>query len=203
MTETVGVIIATFGSRMQWAAFARRALRSAHNQSHPPDHVRWVHGETLQEARNAGAAGCPTDWLIFLDADDELDPYYIESMLAGTGDVRQPATLGVYEDGTTDEYASVIPPGRNLLERNHIVIGAMVRHELFDKVGGFDDYAALEDWALWIKCWLEGAEFGVCSDAIYRVHLRPDSRNQSDRHGRTYIDIRERFTPVAREKRLL
>src|SRR5688500_13383139 len=102
MSDTIGVVIATFGNRDAWETLARKATHSALNQSQPADGVIWYHGDTLQEARNTGAERLGTDWLIFLDADDELDPLYVESMAGSSGDIRQPSTIGFYEDGTED-----------------------------------------------------------------------------------------------------
>lgn len=209
MTETVAIIVPTYGDVDEWRPLAYRALYSAQNQSHPPSDVRWVHADTLQWARNEGAERAYTDWLIFLDADDELDPYYIEKMLEGEGEVRQPATLGVHADGTVDKEANVIPPGEGrmygapLLERNHIVIGAMISKSLFDEVGGFNDLPCLEDWDLWIRCWLEGATFGVCPEAIYRVHFSDESRNNPKNHGEVFTQIRQKYTRIAQERGLI
>jgi hypothetical protein len=91
-------------------------------------------------------------------------------MLAGRGDVRQPATLGIHPGGW-EEPTPVVIPAKPLLEGNYIVIGAMHRLEQFHRVGGFYDWPAWEDWCLWIRCWLDGAEIVPVPEAIYRVHV--------------------------------
>jgi GT2 family glycosyltransferase len=144
--------------------------------------------------RNCAAAHSTADWLIFLDADDELDPEYIEWMLQGTTDIRQPATLGVV-DGVEDDYPVVIPPKPNILTGNHLVIGSMVRRELFQSVGGFRPLPVLEDWDLWIRCFRAGATWGVCPKAIYRVHVRQGSRNTDlALHGAVYQQIQQEYS---------
>lgn len=199
MIADVTVIVATFGDSM-WQELARHAGETAQNQTLRPHAVILSHGASLQEARNAPGLGADTEWLIFLDADDELDPYYVEAMMVGEGDVRQPATLGVV-DGIEDDYPVMIGPGRTLLERNHIVIGAMVRTDLFRAVGGFDGWPVLEDWDLWLKCWRAGAEFGQVPEAIYRVHVNPNSRNQNQAlHGRVYGEIRRKHLREIKEE---
>lgn len=197
--DTIGVVVGTFGDRSQWDSLAERALASVERQSVTADAVIRSHRDTLHEARNVGASTLGTDWLIFLDADDELDAGYIEAMRAGVGDIRQPATLGVV-DGVEDDFPVVIPKKR-LIDGNYIVIGAMVRSSLFFKVGGFDDYPMSEDWALWLKCWIAGAEIRVCPDAIYRVHVRSGSRNTDPGLGnRVYNQIRSRYYEEAHER---
>lgn len=194
MTDSVGIVVATFGNRDRWKGLARKALASTHNQTEPPDAVVWWHGEGLQDARNLGAAHIDTDWLIFLDADDELDVGYVAAMKAASGDIRRPSTLGVYSDGTEDEEPVLIPArGDGLDTGNYIVIGAMVRASLFHAVGGFDDYPILEDWDLWRRMVKAGAIIGDAPDAVYRVGVREGSRNtDTGLHGRIYTAIRSK-----------
>lgn len=199
---TVAVVVATFGDLDTWAPLADRAVASVHRQTHPVDAVARVHGDTLAAARNDGALVKPdADWLIFLDADDELDDRYVEAMLAGAGDVRQPSTIGVHPDGTVDDHPNVIPPrGASLLVGNHIVVGAMQRASLFHQVGGFRDLPALEDWDLWLRMEEAGATFGVVADAVYRIHVTPASRNQQHRNAMLAAHRRVRRDAEARRR---
>lgn len=169
MAEDVTIIIPTFGDHDRWLPLARRAAASAIAQTVPPARVIVSMTETLAMARNGPAEWARSEWLCFLDADDELDVRYVEAMLAGDGDVRQPATLGISAQGVQDAAPMVIP-SKPFMYGNYIVIGAFVRTELFFDVGGFRELPAYEDWDLWIRCWLAGAQFGVVPDAIYRVH---------------------------------
>lgn len=203
MTESVGVVVATYGDVEKWRPLARRATDSCEAQTRRPDSITWWHGRSMADSRNIGASLSHTDWLIFLDADDTLDERYVEEMLSGTGDLRQPSTLGVYPDGSTDDEPWLIPPKRNLLEGNHIVIGAMIRNSLFKEMGGFDDLPILEDWDLWIRCWLVGASITACPGAIYRVGVNDTGRNSSSVHGDVYTRIRAKYSVIARERGLL
>lgn len=202
---TVGVVVSTFGDSETWKPWAERAIRSAANQSVQPDFALWAHEEDasipLGVVRNTGASSIDVDHLIFLDADDELDPFYIEKMLEVDADVRQPSTLGVV-NGVEDAFPVLIPR-RNLLQANYIVVGAMMNAEAFWGVGGFDDYPILEDWALMLKLYLTGAVIKPCPEAIYRVTVRPESRNQNEAlHGKYYAEIQKRFWNEAKEKGL-
>lgn len=200
----VAVIVATYGDREKWDVIAQRAVDSVRRQTVAPEIVRY-HGVDIREARNTGAsmagADNPVEWLIFLDADDELDDRYVEEMVAiaatGEYDLIQPATLGFHDwDGHVDETANVIET-HDFFQRNNLVIGTMARKSLFEEVGGFDDWYVLEDWALFIKLVVAGARVGVAEKAIYRVHFmenfRENSRNFSNdpaRAARTYGEIR-------------
>jgi hypothetical protein len=184
----------------KWFPLGRRAMLSVSGQ--PADAIR-IHGDSLASARNQAGHDAWTEWLIFLDADDELSPGYVEAMLKAAesgGDIFKPATLGVV-DGVEDDEPVMIPK-RDLLRSNHIVIGAMVRRELFEAAGGFRELPSLEDWDLWLRLVLEfDAEVVEVPDAVYRVHVQPDSRNQNVKaHREAYVEITNRAWPIAREK---
>lgn len=157
--------------------------------------------DNVSVARNQGAKHMlakDADWLIFLDADDLLDPGYVEKALPYMDlvDLIQPATCGFYPDGSTDEEPNLIEPARSFLQRNHIVIGAPVRASLFEEVGGFNDLPVLEDWDLWIRVMLAGGVVYESPGSIYWVGVNPKGRNLvgqgggSADHRSTYSHIR-------------
>lgn len=197
--ETVDVVVASYGPIEEWEPLIARATDSVRNQLVQPAHIRQLHdvaGSDLSWVRNQAAEESYANWLIFLDADDELSPDYIRSMLEAEGDIRQPSTLGVHPDGHEDDYPVLIPPNPGgFLVGNHLVIGCMVRRDLFRQVGGFrEGMRSLEDWDLWIRCRLAGGKLGTAPDAIYRVHVRPASRNSPEGdHHRTYSEIQARY----------
>lgn len=193
MTNEVSIIISTFGDEAWRNMALTRALPSAENQTTKAE-VILSHEDTLSEARNNGAKKASGEFLIFLDADDELDSRYVEMMLTGTGDLRQPSTLGV-SDGVEDD-APVLIPRRDLFISNFLVIGSMCRKSIFEQVGGFNELPALEDWDLWIRFALAGARITSVPEAIYRVHVSRFSRNQNTKvHHETYLHIRGKYRP--------
>lgn len=197
----VAVIVAYYGDEKIWRPLADRASKSVIGQQ---DAISVLSSsDTLAKARNNSALNLPVEWLIFLDADDELSPGYTEAMLVAAdanpeASIFKPATFGVYEDGSEDEKPVMIER-RNLLKSNHIVIGAMVKRDLFVTAGGFRELPALEDWDLWLRLALEfDAKIVEVPDAVYRVHVRQDSRNKDIRaHHDAYLDITRRAAPIA------
>lgn len=204
----ITVCIATFGDEESWSPLVKRAWRSAADQTLSPKDVVYVHGDDLHVARNAAAADVFDGWLCFLDADDELDPGYLEAMqrtIDGLDSSRrwllQPATLGVYPGGATDS-AAVVIPRKPLIDGNYMVIGTLISADQFHRVGAFRPWACYEDWDLWIRAWLDGAESQAVPEAIYRVHVSPGSRNNGDRRTQvaTYHAIRNQHLAASRRR---
>lgn len=199
--ESVDVIIAAYGDREKWTPLAERAAASVGAQTVPariiyqfdPDPVA-----ILGRVRNLGALRSQADYLIFLDADDELDPGYIKAMTeeesrSDLGLMYWPSTIGVYEDGRTDDYPVLMEPRGSLLVHNWMVIGTMIPRWAFLEVGGFRDLPILEDWDLWIRLRLAGIIPAPCEEALYRVHVNPSSRNNPDIHGGWYTEIQQTY----------
>ena len=181
MSEDVAIIVPCYGD---WGVFDSRTLRaikSAEQQSVGVREIGAYHRDTLAAARNDGANDTDAEWLIFLDADDELDPHYVEEMMKGTAQLRQPATLGVYDDGREDPFSVNIPPRVSIRQANWFVIGTMIHHDLFNETGGFWDEPAWEDWSLMLRCFALGATWEPMKDAVYKVHVHPakSGRNNS------------------------
>lgn len=179
MAPLISVVVGTFGDP-EWERLAEQAVFSAWAQTQCPHEVIHIHGATLEEARNQGAERASGEWLVFLDADDELDPGYIRAMSPmATSEKRllQPATLGVYPDGREDDHPVMIPAKKSIFEGNWMVIGTAIRRDQFLALGGFASLPAWEDWHLWIRAILDGAKPIPVPEAIYRVMVRKNSRN--------------------------
>lgn len=181
MDLNVTVAVATYGGP-EWIDLAQRAIASARDQA-PVVHA---HGDTLHEARNTALDLVETEWVVHLDADDELEPGYIATLATGTADLRAPAVRYVRPGGRAfppyvprvaghdhDCIADCLPHG------NWLIVGTLARTDLVRSVGGWRDFPWSEDWDLWLRCWLAGASIEAVPDAVYRAHVRPDSRNRA------------------------
>lgn len=195
-TTEVSIVIATYGDDPYWKKQAAKAWYSAAHQTLRAPIFR-THGKTLAEARNRGAEQATSSFVIFLDADDTLDLHYVEAMLKAVEgswgkSLWRPATLGVV-DGVEDDEPIMIPR-RPLAEANFMVIGTMMFREQFLDVGGFRELPVLEDWDLFLRFARQGSEVMDVPEAIYRVNVRPESRNADQQlHHRTYNEIRRTY----------
>lgn len=166
------VIIPTYGDKEYWDSFAERAADSVLCQTFKDYELIRHHDKDMQSARNNAADMACGDWLVFLDADDELEENFLgRTFRGGYGDIQQPLT--VYVEATGEMYLppTYIAPCDSIQDGNYVVVGAPVRRELFLAAGGFDDYPVFEDWALWLKMVNKGAVIGKTT-GIYIIHRR-------------------------------
>ncbi len=177
----VTVAIGTYGSD-QWRHLAiTRAVPSAQQLG-----VRVVHAhaQSLHEARNAALAQVATEWVIHLDADDQLHPAYLTGMSQVDADVRAAAVSYVTGAHATPPSMPRVAGHTHqctaecLQWGNWLVIGAAVRTSLLRDAGGWLDYPWSEDWATWARCWQTGGTFAPATDAVYIAHVNRMSRNR-------------------------
>ena len=140
---TVSVVIATYGDD-QWRTLAsERALPSALAEG--PDEVM-IHHEpdgTRASSLNNGAAQVHTEWIIFLDGDDELAPGYVGAMRQAAerhpdgGVLLTPAVQQIRKGRPNHPFFF---PESDLTRTNWLVIGTMIHREFFITIGGFRDH---------------------------------------------------------------
>lgn len=178
----VSVVVATYGDPSWRELAAVRAVPSARALGVP---VIACHGESLHEARNLGLSAVTTEWVVHLDADDELEPGYRHALAGGAADVRAPAVRYV-RGGRGGRPAVPRVAGHAhactpqcLLQGNWLVVGSAVRTDLVRRVGGWRDFAWSEDWDLWLRCHLAGASIEAVPAAVYRAYVSPGSRNRA------------------------
>lgn len=174
----VTLIVATFGDD-QWAELGA-STAAAHDAVH-------VHGPDLATARNQAAQRATTEWLIYVDADDWLEPGYVDAMAEAYGDLRAPGLQLHYPDRTT----VVDLTARDIERTNPCPIGTAIRRSMLLDCGGFPTFPAWEDWGLFLRAHRRGATITHVPGAVYHARMRPGSRNQSVADAsRLYRDIR-------------
>jgi cellulose synthase/poly-beta-1,6-N-acetylglucosamine synthase-like glycosyltransferase len=182
--EDFTIAVGTFGGN-EWVQLAtERAIPSAEAQGCAVVHR---HGTTLAQARNAALAMVDTEWVVWLDADDELSSGYIEALAGGTADLRAPSVSYV-KNGQPREAcvpkvaghshecdAECIASGAG----NWLVVGTAARAELLREVGGWRNWPIYEDFCLWLRAIRAGASVEAIPAAVYLAHWRHDSRNRA------------------------
>jgi glycosyltransferase involved in cell wall biosynthesis/peptidoglycan/xylan/chitin deacetylase (PgdA/CDA1 family) len=147
-------------------------------------------GKGAAAARNAGLSAARGKWLHFLDADDWIDPFFFEKLLAAVEST--PGAVASYCG-----YCRVMPDGRLTPERNThkpaedalesfarscavAIHTVLIDRETVLRLGGFDTaLTTCEDWDLWQRV----ARFGQSwvqvpqTLAYYRASTTSLSRN--------------------------
>lgn len=170
--EDVTVIVATFGSH-HWRLKGDETAR--HHGAMHYHHTGF--GMSLGAVRNrAVEMSGATGWICFIDADDWLEPGYLDAM-------------GLFTTWTDMLLAPKLRLGlgkpqklwlhRDIMETNPCCIGTLIHRDVFDDIGGFWDEPAWEDWSLFRRAVLAGATICGVDDATYCAWSSPDGRNST------------------------
>lgn len=186
----VTIAVPTCGDLM-WKHMGDQALEKA-KQTGATSFVR-VHlpNGTVSEARNEALRQVDTKYVVFIDADDDLDPHYLEGIDL-TADVT--ATAIQYDERVgpqiprvwLHEHQGYKPhdgpcTGDCLPDGNYIHIGAFINVKAALAVGGFGEYPVYEDWALYLAMQQNGATFDTHYASVYMANTRenPSHRNKA------------------------
>jgi glycosyltransferase involved in cell wall biosynthesis len=175
----VSIVIATYGDEAWRDLAMSRAYPSCIDQGAHEIVVGHDNNSTISYVRNALAAKTSGDWLCFLDADDELAPGYVDAMaqVGGVDVLLTPSVQKVRKGRVAG--SPTFYPEVPLNVANWLVVGTLVRRELFMRVSGFGDYPhGFEDWSLWAKCWKAGARPVRVPKAVYIQHVNPQSKHR-------------------------
>lgn len=129
--------------------------------------------------RNELAKQADTEWIAFLDDDDILLPehFAIHKCFEDEADVIFSWSYVILKDGTKSEFKSSFDPKKILSGYNTIPMVVTIRKEIFDKVGGFDIEAKLEDLKLWQTLIAAQTRFYCINRITWHYRLTPNSRN--------------------------
>lgn len=204
--KTFSILICTFGSSWWRDLAISRALPSAQTQGdneiilvHDPDP-----NAPLGPLRNRAADMASSDFIVFVDGDDELESGYIDAMRKGSADIMIPRVRVLCEGpNETPMPAPFEIPTRPLLDGNYAIVGSPIRRDLFLSVGGYPNLEYAEDWGMILAAWISAATFEHIPQATYRQHWRKHSRNQHPDGEILRQNIRDHYTPLAQRAGLL
>lgn len=164
------------------------SLKIIEEFSHPFDIVRHSEQKGATAAYQSGLNATHTKWVIFLDADDELPPNYIEAMLKTAKDRDAKWVYCDFDyitaDGKFIRRQNFPVVEKNFMTRlaagNFIHSAALVQTELLKEAGGWieDPY---EDWHLWKRVAESGHVAVKCSDTALRYRQHGPSRMHGGR----------------------
>ena len=134
----------------------------------------------LSAARNAGWRASTAPYVLFLDADNRVDPLLLEKAAVALD--ADPSLAVVYSDKLEfgDRTGIVEQPEISLgylLVGNSIDACAVVRREVLQGLGGYDVSMrdGYEDWELWIRMMAAGHGFRRIPDPLFSYRVREGS----------------------------
>jgi len=144
-------------------------------------------------ALNYGISVARGKYVCCFAADDKLEPTYFEKCLclleSNPGLAFAYSLVRTFGDESriwrTESFDL-----RMLLEYNHICATAVLRKEVWEKVGGFDTLMdGYEDWDFWIKAGEAGFRGGLIPEILFNYRRHGITLNrQSDRKSQRLID---------------
>jgi glycosyltransferase involved in cell wall biosynthesis len=123
--------------------------------------VDHLHNKGLPAARNTGARTARTEYLLYLDSDDLLEPTAAEKWLWFLESYPQYSFVGSYLVGFEANpylWQSGFQDREANLKRNQINQTSLIRKAVVEAVGGYDESMrqGLEDWDFWVRCAAQG-----------------------------------------------
>lgn len=151
----------------------------------------------LGAARNTGLAHARGEFVVFLDADDLLQPRMLERLiqrLASDPSIAAAHCGWIYADSEARDLSWKVRASANGTLFDRLAHGnlfpchsLMIRRSVFEATGNFDtSIRHCHDWDLWIRMARTGARFAHISEplVVYRMQRMSLSRNP-----RTFFDV--------------
>lgn len=150
-------------------------------------------------ARNAGIKVATGKYILPLDADDTIDPFYVEKAVNILQNNQEVGVVYCYADLFGDKSGRWDLPNYSLekmLLDNIVFVTAMFYKEDWEKVGGFNTSMehGMEDYDFWLSLLEIGREIYQIPEVLFHYRIKPSSRttefmNDINIVKRTYRDI--------------
>jgi autotransporter strand-loop-strand O-heptosyltransferase len=187
--------VAVIIPNLNYGKTLKRAIMSAQSQTVPPLEIIVVDGGSkddsarickelgvefiverkgkMARAKNTGVENSLAEFIVPLDADDWIEPTYIERCLERMTDgVGVVATQLQWPDGGIQVPDPPFTVER-LLERNRLFSCSMIRRAAFEAIEGYDEHPALfEDWDMWLRMVAAGWQIGVVDEPLFHFTSR-------------------------------
>jgi glycosyltransferase involved in cell wall biosynthesis/SAM-dependent methyltransferase len=134
-------------------------------------------------ARNTGVKNSRGKYIICLDADDTLDPTFIEKsivLLESDPNISIVTTYMNIFGVTISVYRAQHYNPKKLPRDNMVITAAMYRREVWDSVGGYKSGIGYEDWDFWISAAENGFWGRQITEPLFNYRTAVSSRYVDD-----------------------
>jgi glycosyltransferase involved in cell wall biosynthesis len=141
----------------------------------------------LSESRNRGIQAGDGEFILPLDADDWIDPRYLELTIPKMADPK----VGIVSSDMQYEgllHNRIAPRGLSLgheMHSNDLPVCSLIRREAFEQtkgyetifieVGGSSKVLGYEDWCLWLDILKRGWTVAVVNEPLFHYRVKPVS----------------------------
>lgn len=160
------------------------------------ERIKFYHTENhgVSAARNFAVTKSNGEFILPLDADDTIEPTYLEKCLQYF--TEHPETDVVYCKwryfGDEHKTPKLSYKGyAELLQANSIFVSAMFRKSAFGAIEGYDENMrqGLEDWEFWIRFLSESSVVHQIPEPLFNYRIKKVSRNSEAKEERRSYDI--------------
>lgn len=141
----------------------------------------------LSSARNKGISFSLGKYILTLDADDTIEPTFIERTI-GLDDI---VSTSIHMFGAFECIKRPVkdhPTYEDFYKHNHINCCSLFKREIWDKIGGYDENMklGLEDWDFWLRATKAGYTVSVVPEPLfnYRKHVNGSMIDVARKHYR-------------------
>lgn len=180
----VSVVIASHGDK-EWARLAdSRAYPSALRSGADEVLIDHQQDATRAQVRNMLTDQAAGDYVVTLDADDELAEGYCEAIRnEGVSDALVVPRVQYVRGRRVS--IPIFLPHREIWDDNWMVVGTAFPRDRFLKVGGWRTLMGTgslneaDDWDLWARLTNDGCGIVYCEGAVYRAFVDSPSAHRS------------------------
>lgn len=129
----------------------------------------------LSAARNTGIKAAKGEYILCLDADDTIEPEFIE-MTVDTDDI-----VATYQQefGAREGKLRWLehPVLKDFFQYNQIPAGCLFKKNIWERIGGYDESMkeGYEDWEMWMRALQDGATITTVPLFLFNYRIHPDS----------------------------
>ncbi len=170
------IVIVDDGSPDDTAGVAERLIAA-----HPGRQIRLLRhaNQGLAASRNAGIAASDAEYVLPLDADDLIDPGFVEDLvrvLEARPDVSIAYGSLRYFGEIEEQHTPSGYDFARICHGNLFPCTALFRRRAWEEVGGYDQaFTAYEDWDFWLSCGEYGHLGALVPRPVFYYRRRPAS----------------------------